>query len=168
MNMEEIAPNMDENMDKMDLDNIDQKIIRCLQQNARMSMTELAGRVGLSKTPVTQRVHNLEQRGVISAYRAVLSPIQLGLTHITYVEVRLSDTKETALQRFNDAIKAIPEVEECYMIAGNFDYLVKVRSRDIAHYREVMGEKISALPYVASTSSFVAMEAVVEQAIVEI
>lgn len=152
----------------MILDNIDRKILHVLQQNARISMTELANRVGLSKTPTTQRVQNMEKSGLISAYRAVLSPLALGLTHITYVEVRLSDTKEAALQKFNAAIKAIPEVEECYMIAGNFDYLVKVRSRDIAHYRQVMGDKISSLPHVAATSSFVAMEAVVEQAIVEV
>ena len=152
----------------MTFDKIDRQIIRLLQQNARMSMTELANRVGLSKTPVTQRVQTLEKTGLIVGYRAILSPIELGLSHITYVEVRLSDTKEAALQKFNDAIKDIPEVEECYMIAGNFDYLVKVRSRDITHYREVMGDKISALPNVASTSSFVAMEAVVEQAIVDI
>jgi len=152
----------------MTLDNIDKQIIRLLQQNARISMTELASRVGLSKTPVAQRVQNMEKSGLISAYRAVLSPLELGLTHVTYVEVRLSDTREAALQKFNQAIKAIPEVEECYMIAGNFDYLVKVRSRDIAHYRDVMGDKISTLPFVASTSSFVAMEAVVEQSVVDV
>lgn len=155
-------------MKKITLDPLDKKIIRYIQNNARISMTELAKRVGLSKTPVTQRLNRLERAGLIAAYRAMLSPLALGLSHITYVELRLSDTKEAALQRFNEAIKEIPEVEECYMIAGNFDYLVKVRSRDIAHYRTVMGDKISALPYVASTSSFVAMEAVIENAIIDV
>ena len=152
----------------MTLDHTDRQILHLLQENARISMTELAHAVGLSKTPVTQRVQKLEKSGVISAYRAVLSPIQLGLSHVTYVEVRLTETKEAALKKFNEAVKAISEVEECYMIAGNFDYLLKVRSRDIAHYREVMGEQISSLPYVSSTSSFVAMEAIVEQSVVNI
>ena len=110
----------------------------------------------------------MEKSGLIAAYRAVIAPIKIGLSHITYVEVRLSDTREAALKKFNEAVQMIPEVEECYMIAGNFDYLIKVRSRDIAHYRNVMGDKISALPGVASTSSFVAMEAIVENAEVEV
>ena len=152
----------------MTLDKIDRNILRLLQQNARISMTELAGQVGLSKTPVTQRVQNMEKNGLIAAYRAVLSPLELGLSHVTYMEVRLLDTKEAALRKFNEAVKLIPEVEECYLIAGNFDYLIKVRSRDIAHFRTVLADKISALPHVASTSSFVAMEAVVEQSVVDI
>ena len=150
------------------IDKFDKLILRILQSNARITMTELATRVGLSKTPVTQRVQNMEKSGLIAAYRAVLSPIKLGLSHVTYVEVRLSDTREAALKKFNSAVKTVSEVEECYMIAGNFDYLIKVRSRDVAHYRTIMGDKISALPYVASTSSFVAMEAVVEQTEVDL
>ncbi len=152
----------------MTIDRIDEQILRLLQQNARISMTQLASRVGLSKTPVTQRVNNMEKSGLISGYRAVLSPIEMGLTHVTYVEVRLTDTRESALRQFNEAVRQIPEVEECYMIAGNFDYLMKVRSKDINQYRAVMGDKLSSLPFVASTSSFVAMEAVVEQSIIEL
>ncbi|WP_136634289.1 Lrp/AsnC family transcriptional regulator [Pseudooceanicola onchidii] len=152
----------------MPLDKIDLSILREVQQNARISMTELARRVGLSKTPVTQRVQAMEKSGVIAAYRAVLSPRKLGLSHVTYMEVRLLDTTEAALRRFNDAVRQIAEVEECYMIAGNFDYLLKVRSRDITHFRTIMGDQISALPGVASTSSFVAMEAVIENAEIEV
>ena len=100
---------------------------------------------------------------MISGYRANLSPVSLGMVHITFVEVKLSDTREVALRKFNEAVQDIPEVEECHMIAGAFDYLLKVRSRDIAEYRAVMGERISTLPYVTATSSHVAMEAVVEQ-----
>ena len=152
----------------MTIDSYDRAILALLQQNARMSMTELAQRVGLSKTPVTHRVRQMEASGLIAAYRAVLSPLRLGLSHVTYVEVRLTDTKEVALRAFNEAVQEIPEVEECYMIAGNFDYLVKVRSRDMAHYRSVLGGQISSLPYVASTSSYVAMEAIIEHGTVDI
>ncbi|MBT9385740.1 Lrp/AsnC ligand binding domain-containing protein [Pseudooceanicola sp. CBS1P-1] len=145
-----------------DLDSTDRKILNALIDNARLPIAELARKVGLSKTPVAARVRSLEERGFITGYRAVLSPIRLGLTHVTFVEVRMSDTREKALSDFNAAVKRIPEVEECYMIAGGFDYLLKVRTRDITEYRQVMGEKLSALPHVSATSTFVAMESVLE------
>ena len=105
----------------------------------------------------------MEEAGLITGYRAMLSPLKLGLTHVTYMEVRLTDTRQKALQAFNMAIRQIPEVEECYMIAGGFDYLVKVRSRDMADFRRIMADKIATLPFVGGTSSYVSMEAVVEQ-----
>ena len=145
------------------LDATDRKIMSELVANARLPITELARRVGLSKTPVAARIKAMEEMGLITGYRAILSPLKLGMTHVTYLEVRLSDTRERALAAFNAAVRAIEEVEECYMIAGGFDYLLKVRSHDMADYRRIMGEKISALPHVHATSSYVAMEAVVEQ-----
>lgn len=145
------------------LDATDRKILSELVANARLPITEFARRVGLSKTPVAARIKAMEEMGLITGYRAILSPLKLGMTHVTYLEVRLSDTRERALAAFNAAVRAIEEVEECYMIAGGFDYLLKVRSHDMADYRRIMGEKISALPHVHATSSYVAMEAVVEQ-----
>lgn len=145
------------------LDATDMKILNALVADARIPITELARKVGLSKTPVAARIKQMEEMGLITGYRAILSPLKMGMTHVTYLEVRLSDTREKALSQFNAAVKLIPEVEECYMIAGGFDYLLKVRSHDMADYRRIMGEKISALPHVHATSSYVAMEAVVEQ-----
>ncbi|MDF2234432.1 Lrp/AsnC ligand binding domain-containing protein [Albimonas sp. CAU 1670] len=147
-----------------DLDRFDRAILRELSAEGRLSMTELAARVGLSKTPVAARVRRLEEAGVIAGYRAVLSPIRLGLAHVVFVEIRLGDTREAALRAFNAAVRAIPEVEECHMIAGGFDYLLKVRTRDIAGYRVVLADRISALPHVASSSTYVAMEAVKDDA----
>ena len=123
-------------------------------------MTDLGARVGLSKTPVTARVRRLEAEGVITGYRADLSARRLGMDHVAFLEVRLSDTRETALQAFNAAVREIPEVEECHMIAGGFDYLVKVRTQDIGEYRRVLSESVSRLPHVASTSTYVSMESV--------
>ncbi|MBY5971643.1 Lrp/AsnC family transcriptional regulator [Pseudooceanicola marinus] len=144
------------------LDSTDRKILRELTGNARIPVAELARKVGLSKTPVAARLKALEDSGVITGYRATLSPRKLGLTHVSFVEVRLDDTRPAALEAFNAAVRRVPEIEECYMIAGGFDYLLKVRSHDMADYRRVMGEEVSTLPHVTSTTTFVSMEAVVE------
>lgn len=144
------------------LDSFDDAILRILAAEGRISATELARRIGLSKSPTQARLKRLEETGVIAGYRAMLDPIAMGMAHVAFVEVRLSDTREAALQAFNRAVRAIPEVEQCHMIASRFDYLLKVRTADIADYRRVLAERISALPHVAGTSTYVAMEAVKE------
>lgn len=148
----------------VDLDEFDRKIIAILGRDGRMTYTELAQRVGLSKTPCQQRVKRLVDSGLITGFRAIVDPAKLGLDHVAFTEVKLSDTREEALRRFNDAVRRIPEVEECHMIASSFDYLLKVRTPDIRRYRIVLGEKISSLPHVASTSTFVAMETICKSA----
>lgn len=145
-----------------ELDAMDRRILDLLVENARMSITEMSSRVGLSKTPCTLRIQRLVGEGYIEAFRAVLNPKKLGVDHVAFAEVKLSDTKEAALTAFNDAVRRIREVEECHMIAGRFDYLLKIRTPDIRRYREVLGEKISSLPNVASTSTSVVMESVKE------
>jgi Lrp/AsnC family leucine-responsive transcriptional regulator len=135
-----------------------------LRKDGRITFTELAQQVGLSKTPCQQRVKRLVESGVILGFRAIIDPAKLGLDHVAFAEVKLSDTREAALKEFNTAVRQIPEVEECHMIASSFDYLLKVRTSDIRKYRMVLGEKISSLPHVASTSTFVAMETVRESA----
>lgn len=144
------------------LDRFDHAILRILATDGRISATELARRIGLSKSPTQARMKRLEETGVITGYRALLDPIRMGQAHVAFVEVRLSDTREAALQAFNKAVLQIPEVEQCHMIASRFDYLLKVRTSDIQDYRRILAEHISALPNVASTSTYVAMEAVKE------
>ena len=148
--------------DSADLDRFDHAILRILSTDGRISATEISRRIGLSKSPTQARIKRLEEAGVITGYRAHLDPIRMGLAHVAFVEVRLSDTREAALQAFNRAVLAIPEVEQCHMIASRFDYLLKVRTADIQDYRRVLAERISALPHVAGTSTYVAMEAVKE------
>jgi Lrp/AsnC family leucine-responsive transcriptional regulator len=143
-----------------DRDDFDHAILRHVATDGRIAVTELARRIGLSKSPTQVRLRRLEDLGVITGYRAVLDPIRIGQAHVAFVEVKLSDTREAALQAFNRAVLTIPEVEECHMIASRFDYLLKVRTSDIQAYRRVLAERLSALPHVASTSTYVAMEAV--------
>ncbi|MFG1478859.1 Lrp/AsnC family transcriptional regulator [Xanthobacter sp. V4C-4] len=142
------------------IDSFDRRILDALADDGRMSVTDLAARVGLSRTPCQMRLKRLMEEGYIRGFRALVDPARLGLDHIAFTEVKLSDTTEAALLAFNTAVRAIHEVEACHMIAGPFDYLLKVRTRDIRRYRQVLGEKISSLPHVASTSTYVVMEPV--------
>lgn len=144
----------------VELDSFDRKIIAILAQNGRISVTDLAQQTGLSKTPCQVRMRRLIDTGIITGFQAVIDPAKLGLDHIAFTEVKLSDTREQALEEFNAAVRRIAEVEECHMIASSFDYLLKVRTPDIRRYRIVLGERISSLPHVSSTSTFVAMETV--------
>lgn len=146
----------------VELDGFDRKILDVLAHDGRISVTELASRVGLSKTPCQMRLKRLQQTGVITGFRAMLSTAKLGMDHVAFAEVKLSDTREAALAEFNASVRRLPEVEECHMIAGSFDYLLKVRTSDIRKYRIILGEKISSLPHVANTSTYVAMETVKE------
>ncbi|MEO0399529.1 MAG: Lrp/AsnC ligand binding domain-containing protein [Pseudomonadota bacterium] len=143
-----------------EIDLIDKKMMEILAKDGRISVTALAERVGLSKTPCQVRLKRLQTSGYILGFRALLNMEKLGLEHVAFAEVKLSSTTEAALTAFNEAVRAIPEVEQCHMIASDYDYLLKVRTSDIFAYRRVLGEKISALPGVASTSTFVSMEAV--------
>ncbi len=144
------------------LDRFDQAILTVLGGEGRISIADLARRIGLSKSPTQTRLKRLESEGVITGYRALVDPIRLGLDHVAFVEVKLSDTREVALRAFNAAVAKVSEIEQAHMIASNFDYLLKIRTRSMAAYRSVLADKISTLPHVASTSTYVAMQAVKE------
>lgn len=148
-----------------DLDAFDRKILDILTVEGRISVTELARRIGLSKSPTQARLKRLEDQGIIRGYRALYDPIRLGRDHVAFVEVKLSDTRENALAAFNAAVMLVPEVEQCHLIAGAFDYLLKVRTAGMTGYRAVLAEKISTLPHVSNTSTYVAMQAVKEEGI---
>ena len=145
------------------LDQYDRGILDVLSVEGRLPVTELANRVGLSKTPCQSRLKRLQEEGYIKGFRAELNAQMLGLEHIAFAEVKLKDTTEQALNDFNKEVAKIRDVEQCHMIAGQFDYLIKVRTRDIQAYRRVLGEKISTLPHVMSTSTYVSMQAVKEE-----
>lgn len=142
------------------LDAFDRRILDELSRDGRLPVTELAKRVGLSKTPCQLRLKRLQGDGVILGFRAELNPEKLGLEQVVFVEVRLQDTTEAALSAFNTAVQAAPEIEQCHMIAGAFDYLLKIRTRDMQRYREILGQVVSSLPHVASSSTHVSMQSV--------
>lgn len=146
-----------------DLDPFDRKILDIMAVEGRISVTALAGRIGLSKSPTQARLKRLEDTGVIRGYRALFDPIRIGRDHVAFVEVKLSDTREVALAAFNAAVLKVAEIEQCHMIAGAFDYLLKVRTDSMGAYRRVLAERISTLPHVAATSTYVAMQAVKEE-----
>ncbi len=145
-----------------ELDRFDRAILAVLAAEGRISIADLARRIGLSKSPTQTRLRRLEADKFITGYRALIDPIRLGLDHVAFVEVRLNDTREAALAAFNAAVAKIGEIEQAHLIAGNFDYLIKVRTRSMTDYRIVLAEKISTLPHVAGTSTYVAMQAVKE------
>ena len=145
-----------------DLDSFDRKILDVIAVDGRITVTDLAKRIGLSKSPTQARLRRLEETGVVRGYAATFDPVLLGRDHVAFVEVKLSDTREEALTAFNDAILRIPEVEQCHLIAGAFDYLLKVRTSGMAAYRSVLAEHLSVLPYLENTSTYVAMQGVKE------
>ncbi|WP_293577244.1 Lrp/AsnC ligand binding domain-containing protein [Phaeobacter sp.] len=142
------------------LDRFDQEIMRILSREGRLPITELSARVGLSKTPCQVRLKRLMAEGFILGFEAVLNPVKLNLEQVAFVEVKLSDTTEAALSAFNVAVSKVPEVEQCHMIAGAFDYLIKIRTSNMRTFREVLGRTISTLPHVSSTSTHVSMQSV--------
>lgn len=143
------------------LDTIDQRILEELESNGRLSIVELSARVHLTNTPCSERVKRLENTGYISGYRAILNREKMGLGHLTVVQVSLAaSASDNSLDVFNEAVRTVPEIESCLMVAGSFDYLLTVRTRDISHFRQVLGDKINKLPNILQTNSFSVMEAV--------
>ena len=143
------------------LDKIDERILRELETDGRLSIVELAARVNLTNTPCSERVKRLERAGYISGYRAVLNMDQLGFGHLTVVQVSLAATAaENSLDAFNAEVLKVPEIESCLMVAGSFDYLLTIRTRDIAHFRQVLGDRVNKLPGILQTNSFAVMEVV--------
>ncbi len=153
------------NKTTFEIDPFDRKILDVIAVDGRITVTDLALRIGLSKSPTQARLRRLEEAGVVRGYCALFDPILLGRDHVAFVEVKLSDTREAALAAFNAAVTRIPEIEQCHLIAGSFDYLLKVRTRGMAAYRIVLAERLSTLPHVANTSTYVAMQAVKEEVV---
>jgi Lrp/AsnC family transcriptional regulator, leucine-responsive regulatory protein len=144
------------------LDRIDRKILRALQAEGRMSMTDLAQQVGLSVTPCSERVKRLERDGVISGYHARLNPQALGHTLLVFVEIRLSAKSGRIFDEFKREVLKLPNVLECHLVSGDFDYLIKARIPEMNAYRKLLGDRLLALPGARESRSYVVMEEIKE------
>ncbi|MEE8057786.1 MAG: Lrp/AsnC ligand binding domain-containing protein [Pseudomonadales bacterium] len=147
---------------KKPLSRIDSNILRELQADGRITYAELARRVGLTTTPCMERVKRMEREGVITGYTALLDAVYLKAGLVVFVQIRLSRTSQDIFEQFKDAAVALPEVQECYLVSGNFDYLIKARVADMSAYREFLGETLLTLPGVQESTSYVVMEQVKE------
>jgi len=143
-----------------DIDKIDRRILAILQGDGRIANVELAERIGLSPTSIGERLKRLQREGFIEGYGARLNPHRLGLGLLVFVEVLLDKTTPDIFERFARAVQNAPEVLECHMVAGGFDYLVKARLSDMTAYRKFLGERLLALPGVKETRTYAVMEEV--------
>ena len=145
-----------------ELDRTDLKILDILQKDGRLSMTELAQRIGLSATPCTERVRRLEREGVITGYHARVNPRALGRPLLVFVELKLAAKSNDAFERVKKELAFVPEVMECHLVSGDFDYLVKARLKEMNKYRQLLGEILQRLPASAESRSYVVMEEIKE------
>jgi Lrp/AsnC family leucine-responsive transcriptional regulator len=150
------------------LDFIDLQLLATLQNEGRIPVVDLAKKVNLSATPCTLRMRRLEQEGVIIGYHARINPVALNQALMVFVTVSLKATDEASLKAFNAAVKPVRQILECHMLGGGFDYLLKIRVRDMPEYREILGSIIGALPMIENTHSYFVMEQVKESPLLPI
>ena len=143
-----------------EIDRTDRRILALLQQDGRMTNAKLAEAVHMSPTATLIRVRRLTTRGYILGYRARLNPLKLGTGMLVFVEVLLDRTTPNVLEEFKQAVKARPEVVECHLVAGGFDYLIKLRAADMSDYRDIAARVLWQLPGVRETRTYAVMEEV--------
>lgn len=145
-----------------ELDRIDRRILDLLQRQGRVSMTELAEHIGLSASPCAERVKRMERDGVITGYHAHVSPGALGKTLLVFVEIKLSAKSGDVFDKVRKELLHMPEVLECHLVSGSFDYLVKARLSGMSEYRHLLGDILKKLPVAAESHSYVVMEEIKE------
>jgi Lrp/AsnC family leucine-responsive transcriptional regulator len=142
------------------LDRTDRKILALLQADGRLATVDLAEQIGLSPTATTERVKRLTREGFITGFGARLDAEKLGRAFLVFVEVLLDKTTPDVFDRFADSVRRTRDVMECHMVAGGFDYLLKVRVADMAAYRRFLGEALWSVPGVRETRTYTVMEEV--------
>ncbi|WP_374347008.1 Lrp/AsnC ligand binding domain-containing protein [Chitinimonas sp.] len=152
----------------IELDRIDRKILRALQDDGRIANVDLARLVGLSATACLERVKRLTRDGYIVGFGARLNPEKLDAGLLVFVEVVLDRTTPEVFERFKQAVLDRPEVQECHMVAGGFDYLIKARVRDMKAYRDLLGSALLSLPGVRETHTYAVMEEVKHESAIHI
>ena len=140
------------------LGKIDRNILRVLQKDGRISYTDLAREVGLSVTPCIERVKRLERNGYILGYTATISPERLDANLVVFVQIRLNHTSQKNFEEFHRSVMDLENIQSCFLVSGNYDYLLKARVKDMAAYRKLLGHRILKLPAVQESTSYVVME----------
>ncbi len=143
-----------------ELDRIDRNILNELQKDGRISNVELSKRVGLSPTPCLERVRRLERQGYITGYTALLNPQFLDASLLVFVEITLNRGAPDVFEQFNAAVQKLDDIQECHLVSGDFDYLLKTRVSDMGAYRRLLGDTLLRLPGVNDTRTYVVMEEV--------
>lgn len=146
-----------------ELDRLDRRILDWLQKNGRISITELAAQVGLSASACAERVRRLEREKVITGYHARIKPEAVGKSLLVFVEIKLSSKSGDVFEKVRTELLLVPEVMECHLVSGGFDYLVKFRLRGMAEYRHLLGTILKRLPVSAESHSYVVMEELKEE-----
>lgn len=141
-----------------ELDRTDRKILDILQREGRISMTDLAQRIGLSTSPCAERVRRMERDGVIVGYHARVAPRALGKTLLVFVEITLAAKSGEVFDQVRNELLHVPDVQECHLVSGSFDYLVKARLGGMDEYRSLLGDILKKLPVAAQSHSYVVME----------
>lgn len=142
------------------LDRTDYRILEILQKNGRISNVDLAEQVHLSPPPCLERVKRLEREGYIEKYIGILNPYKLNAGLLAFIQVTLHSSASKDLEEFNRAIVDLEQVQECHMVSGGFDYLLKVRASDMQAYRNFLGQELAALPNLRETHTYVVMQEV--------
>ena len=150
------------------LDRIDRMILDILQRDGRIAISELASRVNLSTTPCSEGVKRLERDGIIMGYHARLNPEKLEKNLLVFLEIKLSAKSGDVFEQVARDLSEIPEVLECHLISGDFDYLVKARLKEMSAYRRLLGDLLKKLPSSASSHSYVVMEEVKESSYLDV
>lgn len=151
-----------------ELDSIDLRIVDLLQHQGRLTMTELGERVGLSTSPCSQRVKRLERLGVITGYHAKINPAKAGKALLVFVEITLTEKSEQIFKKVRDELEHMPDVLECHLVSGSFDYLVKARLAGMADYRQLLGSMLEKIPVAAQSNSYVVMEEIKESFVIKV
>ena len=153
---------------QVELDKTDRQLRSALQDNARLTSGELAQMAHLSQSPCWRRVKRLEDEGVITGYHARVNPAALGRSLLVFVEITLAQKSEQIFKKVRDELQNVPEVLECHLISGSFDYLVKVRLTDMSEYRHLLGSILQHMPVPAQSNSYVVMEEVKESFVIPV
>ncbi len=146
----------------MAIDKIDRRILRVLQNDARTTYSQLAETVGLTTSPCIERVKRLEQAGYIEGYFSKLSASKLDIDLVVFVEIRLDRTSKSNFVEFRRRINQLEQVQECYLVTGNFDFLIKVRLKDMEAYRQFLENELLSIPAVQSSTSITVMDSIKE------